>query len=580
MIAFCDAGGEPSVEWLETITEPLRTGVHTLVCGPIHSKRVGVYSVINDADDGEVVASAPSGNLAFLKSVFDEVGGFDERLYYGSDVEFSWRCADAGHPCYQVRAAEMLMDFGSQTLSLRRSWRYGRAVYRSWRLHPERTVQIMKESPERVIYPAWILLGPLSILAARWRKFRWAPVAWLGALGVFVFRNRKSPGTLRIVADHIVGGASSLNEAARDILGDVPPVIFFPVDETPVLGNLSEALTSQGTPTSLWREPTRSATLNLLLGPLWILVLAWRGLKILHIHWTYKFSPSSGAVIGRIARWWFGVFLATAHAAGIKIVWTAHNLLPHEAVFDDDLAARKLLVSRSSAVIAMTDHGAREVSEVLGATNVSVIPLGTVDLPPSAKGRDQVRRDMGLEGHVCFTFFGYLRPYKGIETLIAAAEKLGALVSVVISGSGADEYVETLSRRVSDAIAAGADVRFSPRWQSEDELADLLAGSDACVFPFVRVDNTESALVAQIAGKPIIISDLPSLRHIDGPGVFRFDPNDPVDALSDVMSHVAKMDGADLDSLGRQAREWTLRTSWPDIAKATAAVYASVFVGR
>lgn len=580
VVAFCDAGGEPQVDWLGTITAPLRNGTHALVCGPIFSKRVGVYSVINDANDGDVVASAPSGNLAFLKNVFTQVNGFDERLFYGSDVEFSWRCADAGHPCYQVRGAGMSMDFGSSSLSVRRSWRYGRAFFRSWKLHPERSLRIMKESPERVIYPVWILLGPLSILAARWRKFRWAPFAWIGALGLLLVRNRKAPGTYRIVTDHVVGGASTLNEAARSLLGEVPPVIFFPADETNYLRSLSQALTSLGTPTSLWREPTRSATLNLLLGPLWILILAWRGVKVIHIHWIYKFSPSSGAVLGRLARWWFGVFLSSAQAAGVKIVWTAHNLLPHEAIFDDDLAARKLLVKRSSAVIAMSDHGAQEVAEVLGATNITVIPLGSMELPVSLKGRDRVRRELGIEGRVCFTFFGYLRSYKGIETLIGAAELLGSAVPVVISGSGAPEYVANLTTKVNVANAAGADITFIPRWQSEDELADLLAASDVCVFPFVRIDNTGSALVAQLAGVPIIISDLPSLRHIENSGVMRFDHNDPVHALCEAMSVVAKMDGADLVARGRAAREWTLKTSWPEIANATAAVYASAFIER
>src|ERR1700691_778672 len=161
----------------------------------------------------------------------------------------------------------------------------------------------MKSSPERVIYPVWILLGPLSLLAATYRKLRWAPLAWLGVLGLLLVRNRKVPGTLKVVGDHVVGGVSTLNEAARRISGDMPPVIFFPYDETPYLRRLSEALASGGTPVSTWRAPTRSATINLLLGPLWIALLAWRGVKVLHIHWTYKFSPSSDPVLGRLARW-------------------------------------------------------------------------------------------------------------------------------------------------------------------------------------------------------------------------------------------------------------------------------------
>ena len=574
VIAFCDAGGEPDVDWLVTITEPLLSGKHNLVCGPVYPKKVGVYTVINGANDGEVVPSVSSGNLAFLKTVFNEVDGFDERLYYGSDLDFSWRCANAEHTCYQVRGAKMMMDFGNSSLSLRRSWRYGRAFSRLFVLHPERRVWMIKNAPDRVVYPVWILLGPLSILAATSRKLRWAPIAWLGVLGIFLARNRKAPGTYRVVVDHIVGGASTLDEAARHVAGEMPPIIFYPGDETPSLPRLSEALTAAGTPVSLWRAPTRSATINLLLGPLWIALLAWRGVKIIHIHWTYSFSPSPDALVGRLARWWFNIFLVSARAAGLKVVWTAHNVLPHEAVFDDDMAARIVLANRADAIIALSSHGAQQVSELFGVTKVTVIPPVPLELPASRSGRDNMRQSLGVDFQTCFTFFGYLRPYKGLESLMAAAEQLGPDVAVLIAGQGDSDYVAKLATMVAEANAAGADIHFDPRWYGEDELADLLAASDVCVFPFVHVDNSGSALLAQASGLPIIIPDLPSLLHIDNPGVTRFEHTDPVSALTAAMMNAAKLDHAELAELGRAAREWTLEFNWSEIADLTAAVYA------
>ncbi len=581
VIAFCDAGGEPDADWLATITAPLLNGTRTMVCGPVYSKRVGVYSVINDALDGVMVPSVPSGNLAFLKTVFNQVNGFDERLFYGSDLDFSWRCTNAGHDCYQVRGAGMIMDFGNSSVTMRRSWRYGRAWVRLFQLHPQRRLWMIKRLPDRVIYPLWILLGPLSILAATSRKLRWAPFAWLGLLALPLARNRKSPSVHRIVADHIVSGVSELNETARLVAGEMSPVLFFPEDETTYLTRLSGALASQGTPVSLWSAPTPSATINLVLGPLWILLLAWRGVKILHIHWTYKFSPSSGPFLGRLARWWFGVFLASAHAAGVKIVWTAHNVLPHEAVFDDDVAARKVLASRADAVIALSRHSAKEISELFGATNVTVIPLGPLELPPSLVGRDRARLSLGIDDQrTCFTFFGYLRPYKGLEDLIVAAERLGPDVVVIITGQGDVDYVAKLVKTVAAANAAGADVRFDPRWRSESELADLLAASDICVFPFVRIDNSGSALLAQASAIPIIIPDLASLHHFDNPGVTRFDHTDPVSALTKAMANAARMDDAERAALGRAAREWTLEFNWSSIADATAALYARTLRGE
>jgi len=573
IIAFCDSGGEPDVNWLASITAPLLSGEFTLVCGPIYAKGSGVYSVINDVADNEVVSSAPTANLAFFKSVFDQVNGFDQRLFYGSDLDFIWRCADRQHPCYQVRGAGMQMDWGNSSLTLRRSWRYGRGWVRLYFLHPDRRVWMINNSPERIVYPSWLLFAPVVLLAANYRKLRWAPWAWLGILGMLFVRNRKAPSPHKILADHVVGGASVLNETLRHITGEIAPVIFLPDDQSPYLRCLADSLTKQGTPVAFWHDPTKSSSLNILLRPVWTILLAWRGVRIVHVHWTYGFSRWSDDIGGRLARWWFGVFLSVTHAVNLKIVWTVHNVLPHEPVFDDDIAARRLLAAKADAIIALSPHSAREVSELFGATKITIVPHGPLEIVQSPAGRDLARRALNVGRRFCFSFFGSLRLYKGLETLIAAAELLGNRVAVRMTGRGEPTYVAELARMVASANVAGADIQFEPRWRSETEISDLLAASDVCVFPFTHVDNSGSVLLALAAGLPVIIPDLPSLRHINNAGVLRYDPTDPVRALGETMASAAKLSPTELMTLSSAARQWALDFSWSDIADSTVAVY-------
>jgi glycosyltransferase involved in cell wall biosynthesis len=307
------------------------------------------------------------------------------------------------------------------------------------------------------------------------------------------------------------------------------------------------------------------------------MVLAWRGVKVLHIHWTYNFSKSSDPLVGRLARWWFGVFLAAAQAAGLKIVWTAHNLLPHEPVFDNDMAARRVLVSRADAVIAMSPHSAREVTETFGVEGVAIIPLGPIERLESPYRRETARQALDIDHRTCFTYFGYLRPYKGVEVLIHAAERLGPQATVLIVGQGDPQYVATLERMVIAATAGGAVIRFDPRWHSDEELATVLAASDVSVFPFARVDNSGSILLAMVSGIPIVIPDLASLGHIDNPGVFRYDHSDPVHSLVEMMTKLSTMDADQRAALGDAAREWALGFDWHEIGRATNAVYAGTF---
>jgi glycosyltransferase involved in cell wall biosynthesis len=581
VIAFCDCGGEPQVDWLKSLTDPIISGQRTLVCGPIFAKGAsGVFPVMNDFADDEILPSAPTGNMAFLKSVFHQVNGFDERLYYGSDFDFVWRCADAQNPCHQVRAAAMVMDWGSASQTFRRSWRYGRGWTRLFKLHPERRDWMVRNSPERVAYPLWILLGPPLIIASRRSKFRWLPAAWLGFLAIPYWRHRKYPSPRAVVADHIIGGVSVLDEASRQLVGEVAPIVFLPHDETPYLRLLADALKEQGVPVSYWRGPTKSETLNILLGPLWMAILAWRGARVIHIHWTYGFSRSSGPVGGRLARMWFDVFLRVAHRLGVKIVWTAHNILPHEPVFDDDIAARRVLVERCDAVIALSVHGAEEVSARFGASNVTIVPHGPLGLPASKVGREVGREILGIGERPCFSFFGNLRPYKGVETLIGAAKLIGPDVAVRIIGRGEPKYVDELERKILVANAAGADIRLEARWQSESELADYLAASDFCVFPFDHAENSGSVLLALTTGVPVIIPDLPSLGHLSNPGVLYYDSADPVFALSDTMKAAASLSDLKRIELGDAGREWTSCFEWAEIAEQTAKVYAQAMLSK
>lgn len=581
VIAFCDCGGEPQSDWLRSITVPIISGQRTLVCGPIFAKGAnGVFPVMNDFADGEVLPSAPTANMAFHKSVFHQVSGFDERLYYGSDFDFVWRCADAQHPCHQVRAATMVMDWGSTSQTFRRSWRYGRGWTRLFKLHPERRDWMVRNSPERIAYPLWILLGPLVLVASQRSKIRWLPAAWLGFLAIPYWRHRKYPSPRAVVADHIIAGVSVLDEASRQLVGEVGPIIFLPDDQSPYIRLLANALTNHGVPVSYWRGPTKSQTLNILLGPFWMAVLAWRGARVIHIHWTYDFSRSSGPVEGRLARWWFDVFLGVAHRLGVKIVWTAHNILPHEQVFDNDIAARRVLVEHCDAVIALSLHGAEEVSARFGASNVAIVPHGTLRLPASKVDRESTRKTLGIGERPCFSFFGNLRSYKGLETLIGAAELIGPEVAVRIVGRGDPKYVTELNRKVLSANSAGADIRLEARWQSESELADYLAASDFCVFPFDHVDNSGSVLLALGAGVPVIIPDLPSLRHLSNPGVLNYDSADPVFALSDTMKAAASLSDLKRTELGDAGRDWTSCFEWSEIASQTAKVYAQAMLSK
>src|SRR5262249_12454873 len=128
-------------------------------------------------------------------------------------------------------------------------------------------------------------------------------------------------------------------------------------------------------------------------------------------------------LIGRIARAWFAAMLAFAHRLGITVVWTAHNTLPHERVFDDEVVARRSLLRASELVIAHSKAALAELGRVVARPRRgTVIRPGLFNLNPRAA--DLRPPGTGRSGPLPLLFFGKVIPYKGVEELLEAVAKL------------------------------------------------------------------------------------------------------------------------------------------------------------
>jgi len=510
IIAFCDSGGIPEDGWLESICEPIRSGEWQYGCGPVKSTRPGVYRTINDAEDGEVVDSPPTANVAFTRKLFDQVGGFDERYSYGSDVDFAWRCAALGEAPRCSKKAVMGMDWGPWALQKRRSWRYGRARARLCRIHRGAWRKILRTQPEIVAYPGIMVLCT--------KMLSWAliqPMLGPGALGVAAWstlflrwRNRHSEQPWAVMLGHIIYGWAFWFEAIFGPRWKKPniDVIHSPIDKGgPYVANLTRALTDVGVEALAWEGPTKSATINLLLAPVLPFWWRWRGARIWHLHWTWGHTHriAQTRAIRWVERIWFTLHLRSAKLAGISLVWTAHNLYPHTPVFDDDRKARTAICKHAGLVIAHDEEAKAAVLEAFGAKHIDIIEQGNIEVAKVDREEARKSRGVGEESFVILGF-GKIAKYKGYHTLLDAisflSEETSKRVMVRIIGESEDnKYLAELKSR------AGENLHIEDRYLSEHELAEELAAADVCAFLFENSLNSSTRKTAGRAGKPAIV---------------------------------------------------------------------------
>ncbi|MCD0450135.1 glycosyltransferase [Actinocorallia sp. API 0066] len=341
-------------------------------------------------------------------------------------------------------------------------------------------------------------------------------------------------------------------------------VLALPRDANPYQELLYREMRREGVPVGYLADATPSRTLNLLLLPLELVWARLRGGAVVHLHWVFGFGLPGGRRTRWLARRWYGLFLRLVGLLRLPLVWTAHNALPHDPVFADDLAARRALVRRAALVVAHDEAALGRLAELgLAPRRSVVIPHGSypappVPPPPAGPGRT-------------FLFLGRVTPYKGVPELLAAFAPLEGGHRLVVAGSCPDA---ALAARLRGAASAGVelDLRHVP----EEELAGLFAAADAVVLPFRAITTSGSALLALSHGRPLVLPDLPALAGL--PGTVRYDGSVP--GLARALADVAALDAAALRGLSDRALAYAASVSWPVIAAETTAAFRALRAGR
>jgi glycosyltransferase involved in cell wall biosynthesis len=155
----------------------------------------------------------------------------------------------------------------------------------------------------------------------------------------------------------------------------------------------------------------------------------------------------------------------------------------------------------------------------------------TVELPPFGPAADRPARTSSGGGGLLF--FGFLRPYKGVEVLLRALAKVPD-ARLVIAGESWDGDASSTALVTELGLRDRVELRL--RYLPEAELEGLLGSADALVIPYLSGTGTQHVRVAQRHGLPVVatrISSIPDQVH-DGEDGFLVDPGD-VDGLAEAL---------------------------------------------
>ncbi|MGJ6126760.1 glycosyltransferase [Mycolicibacterium sp. Y3] len=207
------------------------------------------------------------------------------------------------------------------------------------------------------------------------------------------------------------------------------------------------------------------------------------------------------------------------------------------------------LVREASGAIFHNLHDRELIARNLGSEFVErlparVAPHGPYDHLAKRSAGEGVLPHCGKDdGPTRVLFFGLIRPYKGVEDLVAAIdqmtdEQVGRL-EVDIVGETWENW-----NAPADAIRASRHrerIRFDNRYVSDAEAADYFANADVLVLPYRRASASGALEAAMSNGIPVILYAVGGLVEAvsDYPGAILVPPKD-ISALSQAIVDVSR----------------------------------------
>jgi glycosyltransferase involved in cell wall biosynthesis len=302
-------------------------------------------------------------------------------------------------------------------------------------------------------------------------------------------------------------------------------------------------------------------------------VLFRAGVDVVHLHWLPGFEWKGFRSLRCLV---FVIRLLMIRLYGIPLVWTVHNLAPHESRHPKlDWLIGRIAAGLASTIIV---HGETAKSEVIrqwrlkDGRRVVVIPHGNYeDRYPRSISRLQARQRCAVdESTIVFLFLGAVRPYKGVRELIRSFDKLADnRTRLLIAGKPLDEAFE---EEIQAAVAGMENVRFDAGFVADEDIQLYMNASDVVVLPYRRILSSGAALLAMSFGKACVAPARGCLSDVlDRGGAFLYEADDPDGLLNTMRKVVRKADV--LDRMGRHNRERASLWTWERMAETTAHLY-------
>ena len=241
------------------------------------------------------------------------------------------------------------------------------------------------------------------------------------------------------------------------------------------------------------------------------------------------------------------------------------------------LDRQRRILSVFDGVVVHTAGGAERLTAEVGidSARVHVIPHGPLDY--LTRIPDERPLPAGFDGVdvPVILFFGLLRDYKGVDTLLEAFARMDG---------GAELWIAGMPRMPLEplrelAARAPGVVRFLPRFIPDPEIPALMRRADVLALPYRRIEQSGVLHAGLAFGKPMVLGDVGGFSEVGARGAARLVPPGDPDALAAELSELIEHPERRAELAEAAARAVDGEFGWDAIAARTIDLYRSLGAG-
>jgi beta-1,4-mannosyltransferase len=237
----------------------------------------------------------------------------------------------------------------------------------------------------------------------------------------------------------------------------------------------------------------------------------------LHLHWTYPVLRDCTSA--RDAERTVDRFLSdldSARDAQMALLWTVHNVLPHDCAYPVPEARLRAGVAMRSDLVHVMCPATLELASPyydLPKERTRVIPHPTyTGWYPTEPSPPQARAELGVApDSPTFVFVGSIRAYKGLDNLLSAFERVRSRwpgqprPRLLIAGRpSSDVDAAQLKSWVQELEGASME----PRHVDETRLATYLNAADVVVLPYENILNSGVLMAALTFRRTVVVPQM------------------------------------------------------------------------